>query len=246
MPNLFQQALQIFKKASESDAYLFNTIYNITGLRPKNLQLYRLAVSHTSLAKEMDGIKYSNERLEYLGDAVLGAIIADYLFKKYPFKDEGFLTEIRSRIVNRESLNELGKIIGLNKIVEHAGAKQHFRVTSKSLYGDALEAIVGAVYLDQGFKKCKIFILKVLLPNFNLEEIVNSHKNFKSILIEYVQKENKFVKFVVISEQAYNNVKQFTSQVVINDEPICLGMGYSKKKSEQAAAEKACELLKII
>lgn len=245
MPNLFNKAVLFFSKASEQDAYLYNSIYNITNIKPGNIQLYRLAVSHTSVAKENEGIKYSNERLEYLGDAILGAIVAEFLFKKFPYKDEGFLTEIRSRIVNRESLNDLGKIIGLNKIVEYAGAKQG-RITYKSLYGDALEALVGAIYLDKGFNQCKIFIFKVLLPNFNLEDLVNNHKNFKSILIEYAQRESKLIKFVIISEHGYNHVKQFTSQVEINDLPICSGTGYSKKKSEQAAAEKACELLKIL
>lgn len=245
MPNLFKKAVIFFSMASEQDAYLYNSIYNITNIKPSNIQLYRLAVSHTSVAKETEGIKYSNERLEYLGDAILGAIVAEFLFKKYPFKDEGFLTEIRSRIVNRESLNELGKIIGLNKIVEYAGAKQG-RITYKSIYGDALEALVGAIYLDKGFTKCKYFIIKVLLPNFNLEDIVKNHKNFKSILIEYAQRENKVIKFVITSEHGYNHIKQFTSQVEIDDLPICSGSGYSKKKSEQAAAEKACEILKIL
>lgn len=246
MPYIFRKALRFFYKASESDAYLYHSIQDITGLRPVNLQLYRLAVSHTSIAKENEeGIKYSNERLEYLGDAILGAVVAEFLFKKFPYKDEGFLTEMRSRIVNRESLNDLGKIIGLSKIVEYSGSKQG-RATHKSLFGDALEALVGAIYLDRGFAKCKFFILNVLLPNFNLEDIANNHKNFKSVLIEYAQRESKQVKFVIINENGHNHIKHFTSQVEINDEAISTGNGFTKKKAEQAAAEKACEVLNIL
>ena len=246
MPYLFRKTLRFFYKASVEDAYLFHSICDIANIRPVNLQLYRLAISHTSIAKENEeGIKYSNERLEYLGDAILGAIVADFLFKKFPYKDEGFLTEIRSRIVNRESLNELGKIIGLNKIVEFSGSKQG-RGNHKSLFGDALEALVGAIYLDRGFDKCKFFILNTLLPNFDLEDIVNNHKNFKSVLIEYAQRENKQVKFVIISENGHNHIKHFVSQVVLDDAPISTGNGFSKKKAEQAAAEKACEVLKIL
>ncbi len=246
MPYIFRKALRFFYKASEQDAYLYHSIQDITSLRPVNLQLYRLAVSHTSIAKENEeGIKYSNERLEYLGDAILGAVVAEFLFKKFPYRDEGFLTEMRSRIVNRESLNDLGKIIGLSKIVEYSGSKQG-RATHKSLFGDALEALVGAIYLDRGFARCKFFILNVLLPNFNLEDIANNHKNFKSVLIEYAQRENKQIKFVIINENGHNHIKHFTSQVEINYEAISIGNGFTKKKAEQAAAEKACEVLNIL
>lgn len=246
MPILLKTILKKFKKTSDKDVYFYNSIFNITGLKPNNIELYHLAVSHTSVAKENEeGVKYSNERLEYLGDAILGALIAEYLFKKFPYKDEGFLTEIRSRIVNRESLNELGKIIGLNKIIEYSGGRNG-KIAHKSLYGDALEALVGAIYLDRGFNKCRKFILQVLLPHFNIEDIVNNQKNFKSVLIEHIQRENKNIKFNIINEQGHNHLKIFTSQIEIDQSPICSGIGYSKKKAEQAAAEKACEILKIL
>jgi ribonuclease-3 len=232
---------------SAKEKKFVQTIAQITGQTPYNIDLYKLAVAHTSAAKENfnPGIKNSNERLEYLGDAVLGAVVAEYLFKKFPYKNEGFLTEIRSRIVNRESLNNVGKKIGLNKIVEYNGGK-NIVISHKSLYGDALEALVGAVYLDKGFKSCKKFILKKLIqPHFDLEEIVEMNSNFKSILIEWAQKDNKAIKFIIINELGHTHQKEFTAQVIIDDEPISIGKGHSKKKAEQAAAEKACEALKV-
>ena len=242
----FRRLSFVFKIFGGKEKTFFQSIQNITGQTPKNIDLYQLAISHTSVAKENEhGIKHSNERLEYLGDAILGAVIAEFLFKKFPFKDEGFLTEIRSRIVNRESLNMLGKKIGLGKLIEHSGNKSS-GLSHKSMHGDALEALVGAVYLDKGFKKCRKFILsRLIFPHFDLEEIVNNNLNFKSILIEWVQKENKTIRFLIIKEFGNTHFKEFTAQVLIDNEEISTGTGFSKKKAEQAAAEKACELLKI-
>lgn len=222
----------------------YKSIVNITGLQPGNIELYKLAISHTSVAKESaNGVRHSNERLEYLGDAMLGAIVAEYLFKKFPYKDEGFLTEIRSRLVNREALNKLAKRIGLSKIVEFSGPKNSF-MSHNSIYGDALEALVGAVYLDLGFESTKKFVLKSLIePNFDLQEIVNNNLNFKSILIEWAQKESKVIKFAIIDETGTVHQKTFTAEVSFDGVPYSTGTGFSKKKSEQAAAEKACELL---
>jgi ribonuclease-3 len=218
---------------------LVSAITNIVGQAPYNIDLYKLAVSHSSVAKE----RLSNERLEYLGDAVLGAVVAEYLFKKFPYKSEGFLTEIRSRIVNRESLNKLGKKIGLNRIVVYNSVKGN-NFSHKSIYGDALEALVGAVYLDKGFKSCRQFILSRLIhPHFDLEEIVENNYNFKSILIEWAQKENKNIKFLIIKELGHIHNKEFTAEVLIEDKAVSTGMGQSKKKAEQAAAEKACSEL---
>lgn len=247
MFSFFKSIQGIFRFLPSKEKSFHQTIFNITGQHPVNIDLYKLAVSHTSLAKESEyGIRYSNERLEYLGDAVLGAVIAEFLFKKFPFKDEGFLTEIRSRIVNRESLNLLGKKIGLSKIIEFSGSRGT-SLSHKSIHGDALEALVGAVYLDKGFKKCQKFILqRLLFPHFDLEEIVNNNKNFKSILIEWVQKENKNIKFLIIKEVGHTHFKEFTAQVLLDNKEISTGTGHSKKKAEQAAAEKACGILELV
>lgn len=197
------------------------------------------------MGKEVkEGVKESNERLEYLGDAVLGTVVAEYLFKKYPFKDEGFLTDIRSRIVNRESLNLLAKKIGMRDIVTYDQTRN--MPMNKSLYGDALEALVGAVYLDKGFAQCRKFILnKLIIPHFDLEELVKTNPNFKSKLIEWAQRENKEVRFEIVSIKNNKHFKEFTAQVFIDDQELGKGHGLNKKKAEQDAAMRSCELLQI-
>lgn len=236
-----------FDKRSEEDKLLIAAVYNIVGKRPRNLSLYRLATLHTSVAPQnMVGFRESNERLEYLGDAVLGTVVADFLFKKYPYKDEGFLTEIRSRIVSRDSLNMLGKKVGIDAIVQVDNRRKNQKTAHKSLYGDTLEALVGAVYLDRGFSYCQRFIIKkLIIPHFNLKEVIHSERNFKSRLIEWVQKENKEIRFEITQVKDNKNHKEFTAQVFIDNEPLGTGHGLNKKKAEQMAAEKTCDQLKI-
>jgi ribonuclease III len=230
---------------SDKDKKLAASIEIIVGKSPNNLDLYRLAMKHVSMATDIGGYKESNERLEYLGDAILGAVVAEYLFKKFPYKDEGFLTEIRSRIVNRETLNTLALKIGINKIAEFDSRRSS--MSHKSIYGDTLEALVGAIYLDRGFKFCRKFILnKLIKPHYDLQQIIENNPNYKSIIIEWAQKENKSVRFIIIEEKGSNHFKEFTAQVVIDDKPVSTGSGYSKKKAEQAAAFKSCEILELL
>lgn len=235
-----------FGRKPEEDRLLISAVQNIVGKKPHNISLYRLATRHTSVAKTNEGgFKESNERLEYLGDAVLGAVVADFLFKKYPYKNEGFLTEIRSRLVSRESLNHLGRKVGIDTIVQ-IDKRRNDKTAHKSLYGDTLEALIGAVYLDRGFKFTRRFIVKKLIvPHFNLKEVVESERNFKSKLIEWAQKENKEVRFEILQIKSDKNHKEFTAQVFMDETALGLGYGFNKKKAEQDAAEKSCELLKI-
>jgi ribonuclease-3 len=239
--------INTFRKRSTKDKRLITAIETIVGSKPLNLDLYKLATRHSSVAETNEqGLKESNERLEYLGDAVLGAAIADYLFKKYPFKDEGFLTEIRSRIVNRESLNNLGKKVGLNALVEYDQTKRD-RLSHKSLYGDTLEAFVGAVYLDHGYDFCKTFILeKLIMPYFDLQTVIESTINFKSKLIEWSQKENAELRFDVLGTKTNSQHKEFTAEVIVNNETMGKGYGYNKKKAEQDAAQKTLVMLGLI
>ncbi|NJM94342.1 MAG: ribonuclease III [Cytophagales bacterium] len=242
---LFKKLLFAFTLHSEQDKRLIASIQNIVGSKPLNLSLYRLVTQHVSVAKHNHGgVKESNERLEYLGDAVLGAVVAEFLYKKYPYKSEGFLTEVRSRIVNRESLNELGRKIGLHTIVrvdDIVTPRSH-----KSLYGDALEALVGAVYLDRGYLFCRKFILKKLLQvHFNLDEIVSTSKNYKSKIIEWAQKNSRMVYFHV-DEVREKKQKRFIAHVIVDEETYGIAEGFSKKKAEQLAAQKSCEMLEII
>ncbi len=232
--------------SSERDKVLKLAVKQIIGERPSNLNLYHLAFMHTSASKELNlvGFRDSNERLEYLGDSVLGMVVAEYLFKKYPFKDEGFLTEIRSRIVNRESLNGVARKIGLDKLIEF-DAHRRTILSRTSMYGDALEALVGAIYLDKGFEFTKKFILRKLLSNhFDIDTVIQNNTNFKSLIIEWAQKEGKDVRFDV-EEKGNTHSKEFYASLLVDNVNFSAGSGFSKKKAEQSAAMKACESLDL-
>ncbi len=224
---------------------LVSAIQNIAGFTPSNLELYRLATVHSSIAKENgQGYKESNERLEYLGDAILGAAVADFLFKKFPFKPEGFLTEIRSRIVNREALNLLARKIGVANIVQFDQKNAHLQ---QVILGNTLEAIVGAIYLDKGYIRTKKFVIdKLINPNYDVDDLVNSDSNFKSKIIEWSQREGKDVRFEILNVKKGRNHKEFTAQVFVDNEAKGTGYGNSKKKAEQDAAFKTCEMLKLL
>lgn len=228
-----------FLNSFKSEKKLRQSFRLITGRAPINLALYKQAMRHSSVAStNARGIKNSYERLEYLGDAILGMIVAEYLYLQYPFKEEGFLTEIRAKIVNRESLNRLGQKIGLKELVQY---NQNSRA-HRSVYGDCMEALIGAVYLDHGFSYTKKFVLKKLIkPHYDLEELISKTTNFKSRLLEWSQKESKDLRFEIISEED----RKFTAQVFINDQPMSKGFGFSKKKAEQDAAQKTYEQLNL-
>jgi len=232
---------------SKREKELARSFKNITGFTPVNLKLYQLSMQHSSIAVQKEkGFKESNERLEYLGDALLGAIVADYLFARFPYKEEGFLTEIRSRIVNREVLNNLAKKIGIKKLVEYNKASRS-NLSHKSLYGDSLEALIGAVYLDVGFENCKKFILKRLIANhYDIEDIIENNTNYKSIIIEWAQKENKDIRFDIEEVANDSRYKLFNATIFIDGQPMGNGSGLSKKKAEQSAANECCEALKLI
>lgn len=235
--------LKLSKTSKKENQKLVVAIRTITGFTPSNIELYRLATLHSSKSKEVDGFRESNERLEYLGDAILGAAVADYLFKKYPFKDEGFLTEIRSRIVNRDSLNQLAKKIGIHAIVQSDNKNNQLQ---NVILGNTLEAIVGAVYLDKGYLRCKKFVIdKLIQPYYNLNEVVSSNTNFKSQIIEWCQRNNKAIRFEVTSQSKGRSGKEFIAQIYLDDQPYGQGFGYTKKKAEQDAAQKTSAMLPI-
>ncbi len=230
----------------EREKHLYQSVKHLIGANPSNLELYRLAFLHASASRESVSKTYkeSNERLEFLGDSVLGMITAAYLFKKFPFKDEGFLTEIRSRMVSRESLNVLGRKLGLEEVIEYENQRKT-SLSRSSMYGDALEAFIGAVYLDKGFQFTQKFVTqKILTQYFDLDTVVQNNPNFKSLLIEWAQKEGKKVQFTLDEEGVQHN-KEFTAFVLLENEKIAEGKGYSKKKAEQNAAMKACDALEI-
>ncbi|MEX2595153.1 MAG: ribonuclease III [Anditalea sp.] len=231
---------------SKKDKRLAASIKLIVGSKPLNLSLYKLAFKHSSTAEETkSGIKISNERLEFLGDAVLGTIVAEHLFQKFPYRDEGFLTETRSRIVNREALNQVGLKIGLAKIVESELSYKGF-YSYKSIYGDTLEALVGAVYLDRGYYFCKKFVYnRIIVPYFDLDDIINTTINFKSKVIEWAQKDNHAIDFILKSASKSQRFKEFVVELNIDGEVCTEGKGATKKKAEQEAAKNACEKLNL-
>ena len=225
----------------KADGAFASTIFQLTGFHPVNLDVYRLAIRHSSAAQQ---VKDHNERLEYLGDAVLGAIVAEFLFKKFPYKEEGFLTEIRSRIVNGEHLTSLARKIGLAGLISHDRRQKGAQLHRSSMHGDAMEALVAAVFLDHGFNKCKIFVInKLMIPHVDIDTIVEQNANFKSQVIEWAQRHNKKVAFEIVDEKGASHHKEFLAQVIIDGEVKGQGKGMSKKKAEQAAAEKALAVL---
>ena len=223
------------------DKHLRDSIKNILGYYPGNIHLYQLAFRHKSAAKEfINGLKMSNERLEYLGDAVLSSIVADYLFKKFPYKDEGFLTEMRARIVSRSQLNKLARKLGLDRLIQSESVAGH----SKSLFGDAFEALVGALYIDKGYAFTrKVLLTRVIEVHFDIEKLQNEDPNYKSQLIEWSQKEKIALEFKLIDEIGNGYGKQYEVQVIVDEESYANGRDYSIKGAEQIAAGKAIDRL---
>jgi len=237
---------QVFRPLKKEEKQLRKSVKMITGNFPVNMRPYRIAIQHTSVAKAVNkGFKESNERLEYLGDAVLGMVVAEYLFKKYPFKDEGFLTELRSRIVSRDSLNNVARKIGIPDIVRY-DKRRKTPNSHKSLFGNTLEALIGAIYVDKGYISAKRFVIKKLLkPHYDIEEIISTTKNYKSKLIEWCQKQNKSAVFNHVKTLDKGYYKEFVIELSLDEKPISQGHGLSKKKAEQDAAREACATLNI-
>jgi len=218
----------------------------LLGFSPGNLRLYEIAFIHRSASFTLpDGKKINNERLEYLGDAVLDAILSDYLFEKFPDASEGFMTKIRSRIVNREVLNQLAISMGINSILVSNINSAH---PTRNLYGDALEALIGSIFLDKGFKKTKkLFIKKIFNKYLDLNVIVNTDTDFKSLVFEWVQKHKNKLIFTYNEEYDFNQKKSvFSTKLIIDKEELGEGHGSSKKEAEQEAASQALIRLKDI
>jgi ribonuclease III len=216
----------------------------ILGFSPGNLKLYEIAFIHRSATFTLpDGKKVNNERLEYLGDAVLDAILSDYLFEKFPYASEGFMTKIRSRIVNREVLNQLAVSMGINEILISNVSSVH---PTKNLYGDALEALIGSVFLDKGFKKTKkLFIRNVFNKYLDLNMIVKTDTDYKSLVFEWVQKHKSNLLFTYNEEYDFKLKKSvFSTVLIIDKEELGEGHGTSKKEAEQEAACQAWLRLK--
>jgi len=218
----------------------------ITGFRTSNLRIYEVAFIHRSASFSLpDGQRINNERLEFLGDAVLSAILSDYLFEKLPDASEGFMTKIRSRIVNREILNQLAISMGIDKILVSNVNSSH---TTRNLYGDALEALIGALFVEKGFKKTKnLFIKRVFNKYLDLEKIIEIDTDYKSLVFEWIQKHKSNLTFAYREDYDFKLKKSvFSATLIINKEEFGTGQGASKKEAEQEAAGKAWSKLKEI
>lgn len=220
------------------------SLHKILDFYPDNIHLYEQAFLHRSSSVESeDGKWLNNERLEYLGDAILDAVVADIVYKHFPNKREGFLTNTRSKIVQRETLNQIANNMGLSKVVV---ASTKISSHNNYMYGNALEALIGAVYLDQGYEKCYIFIRDVLIKrHLNLDSIARKEVNFKSSLIEWSQKNKLEITFDVIESFMDNDGNPvFQTGISLLDMQIGVGIGYSKKESQQNAAKMAIKKLR--
>ena len=187
----------------------------------------------------------SNERLEFLGDAILGAIVAEYLFKKYPYQPEGYLTELRSKIVRRETMNNVALRMGLNKLVQY---NQNDRGLSRShIFGNALEALIGAVYLDRGFTKTRDFILNQLIRAYiDLDTMESTDTNYKNQLLSWAQRKGHSLTFDTLDEKMEATRKLFTVGIMLDGELVASGTGFNKKEAGQVAAKNALEKLDTI
>ncbi len=232
LKNIFQ------KSRSTEDGIFFNEIQNIIGFKPQSIIYYQKAFTHRS-TNQMDliGNPMNYERLEFLGDAMLSAVIAAHLYNKAPAGDEGYLTKMRSKIVSREHLNELGRDLNLIRFVESKVPTQHF---GENIHGNIFEALVGAIFLDKGYDYCEQFIQKsVIIPYVDIAKLEGKVISYKSLLIEWCQKEKKSFFFDVFDDNGNDGQKYFGVKLSIDDKVIAKARATSKKKAEEKASQRA-------
>ena len=213
------------------------------GFYPRHIQYYEQALHHKSSSIKKEGCRLNNERLEFLGDAVLGAVVGDIVFRHFAGKHEGFLTNTRSKIVQRETLNKLAVEIGLDKLIISSA---HTSTHNNYMYGNAFEALVGAIYLDKGYHYCmRFFGQRIMTRLINIDKVAYKEVNFKSKLIEWGQKKRVEIAFDLVEESKEGGSSPvFVTQVTIEGVACCTGKGYSKKESQQLAARSTLALLK--
>ncbi|AWH84278.1 ribonuclease III [Flavobacterium album] len=216
----------------------FEEINKMLGFVPLNLDHYRRAFTHRSSNKvDENGHPVNYERLEFLGDAMLGSVIAAHLFKEVPTGDEGYLTKMRSKIVSREHLNELGRDLNLIKWVESKVSAQHF---GENIHGNLFEALVGAIYLDRGFEYCEKFIQKkVVQPYVDIAKLEGKVISYKSLVIEWCQKEKKPFNYEVYEDNGKEGQKHFAIKLTIGGRVVSRARATSKKKAEEKASQRA-------
>lgn len=230
---------KLFKNSrSPEDGIFFNDIENIIGFKPLKLENYKKAFTHRSSNKlDEKGNAISYERLEFLGDAMLSSVIAAHLFNKVPTGDEGYLTKMRSKIVSREHLNELGRDLKLIRFVKSKVPINHF---GENIHGNIFEALVGAIYLDQGYSYCEKFIQKrVILPYVDIARLEGKVISYKSLLIEWCQKEKKSFHYDVFEDNGIGGERLYGVKLSIDSKVIAKSRASSKKKAEEIASRRA-------
>lgn len=223
---------------SQEDGIFFDKIQQILGFKPINLKYYRKAFTHRSTNKfDEKGNPFNYERLEFLGDSMLGSVIAAHLYNEVPTGDEGYLTKMRSKIVSREHLNELGRDLNLIQFVESKVNPQHF---GENIHGNIFEAFVGAIYLDKGFASCEEFIhKKVIKPYVNIPKLEGKVISYKSLIIEWCQKEKKQFNFETFEDSGNEEQKYFGVKLHIDHKIVGKARATSKKKAEEKASQRA-------
>jgi len=223
---------------SKADGNFFLLLNQILGYKVKNKELYLKAFTHRSMnIKDKNGNAINYERLEFVGDAMLGAVIASYLFEEVPHGDEGYLTKMRSKVVSREHLNELGKELKLIDLVESKIPKNNF---GNNIHGNLFEALVGAIFLDKGYKQCERFINdRIVEPHVDIEQLEGRVISYKSLLIEWCQKEKKTFDYNVYEDSGNDDIKHFSVKLSIDKKVVSKARATSKKKAEEKASKRA-------
>jgi len=227
----------IFNSRSDKDGNFFIMLTKTLGFKPINIQFYQKAFTHRSMnLKNEKGNVINYERLEFLGDAMLGAVIALHLFREVPQGNEGYLTKMRSKIVSRAHLNELGKELSLIDFIQSKIPKDSF---GDNVHGNLFEALIGAIFLDKGYEHCKNFIYKrVIDPHVDIELLEGKVISYKSLLIEWCQKEKKTFYYDVFEDTGNDNLKHFSVRLSINDKVVAKARATSKKKAEEKASKR--------
>ncbi|MCB0584018.1 MAG: ribonuclease III [Phaeodactylibacter sp.] len=235
--------LRIYNFHFSKDKEFARRLRQLIGFTPANMAIFRLAFSHKSTSSEKAYAIQNNERLEYLGDAVLGTIVAEYLFKKYPNSNEGFLTKMRSKIVKRKSLNKIGDKMGLDMLLSEYNQTR----LSRSMLGNAVEALVGAVYLEKGYSGTKHFVVNKVLRNYvDVHELESFDDNYKSQLLEWCQKNGQTVSYKLLARYKFEKRDRFKVAVMVNGKKMATADDFNKKSAEQTASEKAMVALGIL